>query len=146
MATQNLNTYDRCRCIDYIGTPEALINAGLIQPDWVDGLEERHNRFIIGTGDRIEIVDRIGKGNFINHDLRAVGLIVLKKLRDGTLRAAKYRTALEERAIDEARTAQYVKMPRPRNKYGFAPKKHGQTKACPGGRRPFFGRPKKYSS
>lgn len=115
MATENLttpadaviDTFDRSRYTDHTGTPEALINAGLIQPAWVDGLEERHNRFIIGAGDRVEIIDYVGKGNHLNHTMRNAGLTVLKKNKDGTLRATKYRTVAEERALDEVRKAQY---------------------------------------
>lgn len=115
MAAENLTThadgtivtYDRSRYTDYSGTPEALINAGLIQLAWVEGLEERHNRFIIGAGDRVEIIDHVGKGNHLNHAIRNAGLTVLKKNKDGTLRATKYRTDSEERALDEAQMEQY---------------------------------------
>jgi len=111
MATENLTTpaagtittFDRSRYTDHTGTPEALINAGLIQPAWVDGLEERHKRLIVWAGDRVEIIDHIGKGNHLTHAMRNAGLTVLKKNKDGTLRTSKYRTVAEERALDEAK-------------------------------------------
>lgn len=105
-------------CVDYVGTEDALVAAGLIQPAWAQGLSH-HSRQIVLSPDGGFTVVAEGKGNHITHAHRNLGAYRIKRLQDGRLRVGKCRTVAEQNAYDEERRKR-LEREQAKNAWGMA--------------------------
>lgn len=92
--------------IQYSGTEAAMLAAGLIQAEWLEGLST-YTRSIVLAPDSGFLILREGKGNCITNAHRDAGAITIKRLKGGELQVSKYRTCGEKKACEDARNAKY---------------------------------------
>lgn len=92
--------------IQYSGTEAAMLAAGLIRAEWLEGLST-YTRSIVLAPDSGFLILRKGKGNCITNAHRDAGAITIKRLKGGGLQVSKYRTCGEKKACEDARNAKY---------------------------------------
>lgn len=84
--------------IQYSGTEAAMLAAGLIQAEWLEGLST-YTRSIVLAPDSGFLILREGKGNCITNAHRDAGAITIKRLKGGELQVSKYRTCGEKKPV-----------------------------------------------
>ncbi|UCV09147.1 hypothetical protein [Dechloromonas denitrificans] len=87
--------------IEYTGTEQALIAAGLLKPEAIEGLGRFTRQFTLSPNGSLSIIGE-GKGNRISYRHRDLGAYAVKRLFDGNISLSKYRTRLDEMAINHA--------------------------------------------
>ena len=87
--------------IEYVGTEQALLAGSLLKPEAIEGLGRFTRLCTLSPGGCLRIIGE-GKGKRITHEHRDLGAYTVKRLPDGNISLFKYRTRLEEMAINHA--------------------------------------------
>lgn len=87
--------------VAYRGSESALLAAGIIQAEWIEGLGRLSRQIAINPSGGFSILGE-GKGARITHAHRQHGAFTVKRLADGDIVARKYRTIAEEREREAA--------------------------------------------
>lgn len=90
----------------YSGTEAAMLAAGWIRAEWLEGLSTKTRSIALTTEGGFTIL-REGKGRCITYAHRDAGAITIKRLEDGLLQVGKYRTRAEEKAREDVCKAKY---------------------------------------
>jgi hypothetical protein len=91
--------------VEYVGTDDAFTAAGMLNPAWIIGLG-RFTRAIVVDAVGGFVVLGEGKGNRVKRCHRVHGAWCVKRLIDGRLMVAKYRSLGDEAAIKRQKEEQ----------------------------------------
>lgn len=90
----------------YKGPAEALISAGLIQPEWIVDLGKHTRAIVLNADGNFTMPYPEGKRGSYTHEDRRRGLTTIKRAQQpNSLLVTKYRTKEEERELDRLRLA-----------------------------------------
>ncbi|MDD5177376.1 MAG: hypothetical protein PHQ05_13240 [Sterolibacterium sp.] len=101
--------------VSYRGTQTALLAAGIVLPEWLEGLG-RYARYIALNPEGGFLIIGEGRGRHISNAHRELGAVSIKQYPNGMMCVDKFRTAHEERL----QLAKYAKKESDKSSFGKA--------------------------
>lgn len=98
--------FDRPRGIEYVGPATAYMDAGILQPEWIEGLGRLTRQIALNADGSFTILGG-GKGNRITDERRQLGAYSIKRKPNGMLHVTCFRTPAEEQELERERHARY---------------------------------------
>ena len=97
---EGLKVFEERRTVNFIGTQAALIKAGLLKLEWIEGLGSLQREIVLDAHGNFTVVGE-GKGCRICLAHRQHGAYTIKRAANGCFRVCKFRTPIEQDAYHE---------------------------------------------